>query len=93
VYEPGKCIRCGICVRIAVAAGEPLGMTFQGRGYSEQVAPSFNNGLEKGLGRVWRECVEACPTAALAFREEWDPMGPDHLEREQPSEHDPHPRG
>ncbi len=81
VYEPGKCIRCGICVRIAAAAGEPLGMTFQGRGYSEQVAPSFNDGLEAGLGRVWRECVAACPTAALALRDRWDPMGPDHIER------------
>ena len=25
VYEPGKCISCDACVRIAAAAGEPLG--------------------------------------------------------------------
>jgi len=66
VYEPGKCIKCGICVRLAARADGT--MTFQRRGYEAQVAPAFNDGLEAGLGSAAEEAVRACPTAALAFR-------------------------
>lgn len=71
VYEPGKCIKCGICVRLAARANGT--MTFQRRGYESQVAPAFNDGLEAGLGEAAEEAVRACPTAALAFRV-WEPM-------------------
>ena len=38
VYEPGKCILCDACVRIAAAAGEPLGLAAIGRGFDVAVA-------------------------------------------------------
>jgi NADPH-dependent glutamate synthase beta subunit-like oxidoreductase len=66
VYEPGKCIACGICVRIATAAREPLGLTFIGRGFTVRIGVPFHESLEKGLSRVAAACVEACPTGALA---------------------------
>lgn len=69
LYEPGKCIDCGLCVRIVEAAGEPLGVTFAGRGFNVRVAVPFSRSLEEALGRVAAECVAACPTAALAFRD------------------------
>jgi NADPH-dependent glutamate synthase beta subunit-like oxidoreductase len=66
VYEPGKCIACGICVRIATAAREPLGLTFIGRGFTVRIGVPFQESLAKGLSRVAAACVEACPTGALA---------------------------
>ncbi|MBM4162981.1 MAG: FAD-dependent oxidoreductase [Lentisphaerae bacterium] len=66
VYEPGKCIACGICVRIANAAREPLGLTFIGRGFTVRIGVPFHESLEKGLSQVAAACVEACPTGALA---------------------------
>lgn len=66
VFEPGKCIRCGICVQIAEEAKEELGLTFVGRGFEVRVGVPFNASLDEGLRRVARACVRACPTGALA---------------------------
>jgi ferredoxin len=68
VHEPHKCIACGACLRIARQAGEPVGLSWHGRGADVRVAPP--------LGRTWTEaltlsaaaCVRACPTAALAWK-------------------------
>ncbi len=68
VFEPGKCIKCGLCVQITKCAGEELGLAFVGRGFNTQVAVPFGAALQEGLRDVARECVEACPTGALAFR-------------------------
>lgn len=65
IFEPGKCILCGICVRIATDAREPLGLTFIGRGFDVQVAAPWNRAVEEGLTRVAEECIRACPTGAL----------------------------
>jgi ferredoxin len=70
IYEPGKCINCGLCIDIAARAGEPLGLTFVGRGFDVRVGVPFDRSMQDALGRVARQCVEACPTAALAFRGE-----------------------
>ncbi|MHB8900822.1 MAG: FAD-dependent oxidoreductase [Thermoguttaceae bacterium] len=70
IYEPGKCINCGLCIEIATQAGEPLGLTFIGRGFDVRVGVPFDRSMQDALGRVARQCVEACPTAALAFRGE-----------------------
>jgi ferredoxin len=67
VYEPGKCISCGICVRIAEEAREPLGLAFVGRGFGVRVGVPFNGTIAEGLTKAAAECVKACPTGALAF--------------------------
>jgi ferredoxin len=69
VFEPGKCIKCGLCVRIIKRAGIEPGIAFTGRGYSTKVAVPFNESLEAGLKEAAKECVEVCPTGALAFTE------------------------
>ena len=69
VFEPGKCIDCGLCVQITAKAGERLGLAFIGRGFAVRVAVPFDHTLAEGLQKVAAECVAACPTGALAFRD------------------------
>lgn len=67
VYEPGKCIKCGICVRITAAEGERLGLAFIGRGYDLRIGVPFQDLLSKALEKSADKCVLACPTGALSF--------------------------
>ena len=67
IYEPGKCIGCGLCVQIAAEAGEELGLTFIGRGFDVRVSVPFERSIADGLIKSAAECVAACPTGALAF--------------------------
>jgi ferredoxin len=67
-YEPGKCIDCGLCIKIAAEAGEKLGLTFVGRGFDVRVAVPFDGQISEALKNTARQCAAACPTGALAFR-------------------------
>jgi NADPH-dependent glutamate synthase beta subunit-like oxidoreductase/ferredoxin len=67
IFEPGKCIVCGICVKLTELAREPLGLAFVGRGFDVRVAAPFDREIEEGLRIVAAECVEHCPTGALVF--------------------------
>ena len=70
IYEPAKCIACGLCVQIAADAGEPLGLTFIGRGFSVRVGVPFGEALTAGLKKTARACASACPTGAIALKGE-----------------------
>jgi len=67
IYEPGKCIKCGLCIQITSRAKEKLGLTFIGRGFDVRVDVPFNRSIAEGLQEVAAECVNACPTGSLAF--------------------------
>lgn len=67
VHEPGKCIKCGLCVRITQKYGEPLGFTFIGRGFAVKVGMPVNGNSHKASARIAALCVEACPTGALSI--------------------------
>jgi ferredoxin len=68
IFEPGKCILCGICVKLTELAGEELGLTFVGRGFDVRVATPFNRTIEEGLKKVAEDCVRHCPTGALSWK-------------------------
>jgi formate dehydrogenase major subunit len=68
VYEPGKCILCDACVRIAAEAGETLGVALIGRGFQVAMGVPFDRPLSEGLRKVAERCAEACPTGALDLR-------------------------
>lgn len=70
LYEPGKCIACGLCIQVAQAAGEPLGQTFLGRGFAVRVGPPFGEALAEALRVSGEKCVEVCPTGALALKDD-----------------------
>ncbi|MCC6699179.1 MAG: (2Fe-2S)-binding protein [Candidatus Hydrogenedentes bacterium] len=68
IFEPGKCIRCGLCVAIAKKYGEEIGLTFIGRGFDMDIRVPFDEPLERGIRESAAECIEACPTAAISWR-------------------------
>jgi ferredoxin len=69
IYEPGKCIKCGLCVQITKKAGEKLGLTFVDRGFDVRVETPFGEPLSQGLKNVAGDCISACPTGALSWRD------------------------
>ena len=72
MLEPGKCIRCGLCVAIAEKHGESIGLAFVGRGFEMEIQVPFDHNLDEGVRKSAAECVAACPTAAIAFRNKED---------------------
>ena len=70
VYEPGKCIMCDACVRVAADAKEDLGLALIGRGFQVAVGIPFEGKLSDALRVVAQRCAEVCPTGALALRTE-----------------------
>lgn len=69
IYEPSKCIKCGICVRLTEMHGEEFGFTFIGRGFEVEVETPFNESLKNSLRKVALETAAACPTGAISKKE------------------------
>ena len=65
IFEPAKCIKCGLCVQITKRAGEKLGLTFIGRGFDVRVGVPLDESMADALTTTAEACVEACPTGAL----------------------------
>ncbi len=68
IYEPTKCIKCGICVHITGEHKEKYGMSFIGRGFDVVIGVPFGEALSNGLAEVAEQVVKECPTGALSKR-------------------------
>lgn len=68
IYEPQKCIKCGICVRLTALQKEKYGFTFIGRGFDVKIGIPFDETLETQLSETAIEIAKACPTGALAIK-------------------------
>jgi hypothetical protein len=68
VYEPEKCIKCGICVRLTEKHGEAFGFTYIGRGFDVEIGVPFNENINDGLKLIAIKVADACPTGALGRR-------------------------
>lgn len=66
VFEPGKCIKCGICVRITAKYQERFGLTFIGRGFDVRIGVPFDQSVNEGLKEVALLVADACPTGAIS---------------------------
>ncbi len=69
VYEPEKCIRCGLCIDITAKSGEAIGLTFTGRGFDVRMRVPFSHPMSIGLTHAADACVAGCPTGALSFKD------------------------
>ena len=69
VFEPGKCIRCGNCIKVASDYREEFGLTFIGRGFDVHVGVPFHESMQDGLLEAAKAVVDACPVGALALRD------------------------
>jgi len=65
-YEPGKCIKCGICVRVTAKYSEKFGFTYIGRGFSVEIGVPFNESLKNAFNDTALIVADYCPTGALA---------------------------
>ncbi|MBR5708495.1 MAG: hypothetical protein IKX41_03840, partial [Oscillospiraceae bacterium] len=61
----GKCILCGLCVRVCdeVAHEGILGLV--GRGFGTAIKPDFRGSDRIKVCAACLKCAEACPTGAL----------------------------
>jgi glutamate synthase (NADPH) small chain len=57
IFDPGKCIKCGVCVRLAQKYPDEAGMTFIGRGITTRIAVPFDDPLGEGLNKSAKECI------------------------------------
>ncbi|MHC4078672.1 MAG: 2Fe-2S iron-sulfur cluster-binding protein [Planctomycetota bacterium] len=65
-HEPGKCIRCGLCLQVVEREGEEIGLAFAGRGFDMCIKVPFGGPLAKALEKAGLACARVCPTGALA---------------------------
>ncbi len=68
IFEPGKCIMCGACIQVAIAAGEDVGVSFFGRGFGARITVPFDKPMAEALKTSAKRAAEVCPTGAIMLK-------------------------
>lgn len=71
VYEPEKCIKCGLCVAISSSEGEKFGLAFEGRGFDVVIKAPVGTGFSESLTHTAVMCANSCPTGALSLHDKY----------------------
>jgi len=61
----GKCILCGLCVRVCEEVAKKGILGLVGRGFGTEVKPEFRNSDVINQCAECQQCVYACPTGAM----------------------------
>lgn len=69
IFEPAKCIRCGICVGLCEKAGIDKGFTFFNRGFNMRIGVPFDGYENPDLKGIIQECIAQCPTGAISGKD------------------------
>lgn len=67
IQDRGKCIKCGVCVKICKEVVNKSLLSLQKRGFSSCIGTAFDQGFPASC-RDCGECLNACPTGALDWR-------------------------
>jgi len=68
LLEPGKCILCGICVRLCDEVLHTPALGFVKRGFDSRIAPPLRKTLAQVHFDGIMKLVDACPTGALTLK-------------------------
>jgi ferredoxin len=68
ILEPGKCIRCGLCLEAAARNPAVPGLCFKGKGIDMRVGTPFDISLKEALDTTGTDCANVCPTGAFSHR-------------------------
>ncbi len=67
VMDRGKCIKCGICIKICNEVVNEYLLGFKNRGYNTKIDTAFGQPLPVDCEECG-ECLEACPVGALDWK-------------------------
>ena len=67
IQDRGKCIKCGVCVKICKEVVNKSLLSLQKRGFASCIGSAFDQGFPDSC-RECGECIKACPTGALDWR-------------------------
>ena len=67
IQDRGKCIKCGVCVKICKEVINKSLLSQKKRGFGTIIGTAFEQGLPTSCSDCG-ECVNACPTGALGWR-------------------------
>jgi formate dehydrogenase major subunit len=68
ILDRGKCIKCGICVKVCSEIVNENLLGFKFRGFSTHIDTAFSQPLPSALCRDCGKCIEECPVGALDWK-------------------------